>query len=181
MAQPRHVKEWRQQQYYYCSAIHRWKHRVATYHYGGNVENVEERDNRNPKGDKVPLGDNRGATHGNFYLMRCFVGLMYPPFLFSTLESKQATLIWLEGKYRRSLSQKASSHLLNFHTQFPHWIPWLVIWRATLSSLTDSLVLQINSSIISHLLPRNRHQPNQHFMFQLHPSAWFYYLQSQHL
>ena len=25
---------------------------------------VEERDNRDPKGEKVPLGDNRGATHG---------------------------------------------------------------------------------------------------------------------
>jgi len=31
---------------------------------------VEERDNRDPKGDTVPLRDNRGATHGKLYLMR---------------------------------------------------------------------------------------------------------------
>ena len=29
------------------------------------MENVvEETDNRDPEGDNVPLGDNRGATHG---------------------------------------------------------------------------------------------------------------------
>jgi len=44
---------------------------LGTYHCGGNVENVvEERPNRNPKGDKVPLGDNRGATCGKLYLRR---------------------------------------------------------------------------------------------------------------
>ena len=37
----------------------------GTYHYGEDVENaVEEIDNRNPKGDKVSLGDNRSATQG---------------------------------------------------------------------------------------------------------------------
>ena len=36
-----------------------------------NVENaVEERENRDPKEDKVPLEDNRGATHGKLYLRR---------------------------------------------------------------------------------------------------------------
>src|SRR5882724_7580640 len=52
---------------------------------------------------------------------------------------------------------------LNSHTQFPHCIPQLVIWRATLSSLTDSLVILIDSSIISHNLLRNRCWPNQTF------------------
>ena len=36
----------------------------------------------------------------------------------------------------------------------------LVIWRAMLSWFTDSLVPQINSSIIFHICLRNRHQPN---------------------
>jgi len=31
---------------------------------------VQERDNRIAKGDKVPLGDNRGATGGKFYSRR---------------------------------------------------------------------------------------------------------------
>jgi len=31
---------------------------------------VEERDNKDAKGDKVPLRDNRGATHGKLYLRR---------------------------------------------------------------------------------------------------------------
>jgi len=56
-------------------------------------------DNRDPKGDKVPLRDNRGATHGKLYLRSLvWLGLMYPPFGFSTLETKQAMLILLEGK-----------------------------------------------------------------------------------
>ena len=43
----------------------------GTIHCGGDVENVvEERDNMDPKGDKVPLGNNRGATHGKLYLRR---------------------------------------------------------------------------------------------------------------
>src|SRR5882724_7764537 len=50
---------------------------------------VEETNNRNHKGDKVPLRDNRGATHGKLYLRSLIqLGLMYPPFWFSTLESK---------------------------------------------------------------------------------------------
>jgi len=53
----------------------------GTYHCGGNVENVvEKRDNRDPKGDKVPPGDNRGATHGKLYLRSFQLGLMYSPF-----------------------------------------------------------------------------------------------------
>src|SRR5882724_2437907 len=60
---------------------------------------VEETDNRDPKGDKVPLGDNRGATHGKLYLRSLIqLGLMHPPFWFSTLESKKAILILLQGK-----------------------------------------------------------------------------------
>jgi len=59
------------------------------------VENVVEKtENRDPKGDKVPLGDIRGATHGKLYLRSLIpLGLMYPPFWFSMLKSKKATLI----------------------------------------------------------------------------------------
>jgi len=61
---------------------------------------VEETDNRDPKGDKVPLGDNRGATGGNLYLRSLIqLGLIYPPFWFSMLESKKAMLILLEEKH----------------------------------------------------------------------------------
>jgi len=52
------------------------------YHCGGKVENaVEERDNRNPKGDKVPLVE----TVFKEIIQFC---LMPPPFWFSTLKSK---------------------------------------------------------------------------------------------
>src|SRR5882724_9958032 len=61
---------------------------------------VEESNNRDPKGDKVPLREIRGATCGKMYLRSLIqLGLMYPPFWFSTLESKKATLISLEGKH----------------------------------------------------------------------------------
>jgi len=72
----------------------------GTYHCGGNVENgVEETDNSDPKRDKVPFGDNRGATLGKLYLRSLIqFGLMYPPFWFSMLEFKKAILILLEGK-----------------------------------------------------------------------------------
>jgi len=65
------------------------------------VENaVEETDNRDPKGDKVPLGDNRSATNGKLYLRSLiWLGLIHPPFWSSMLESKKATLILLEGKH----------------------------------------------------------------------------------
>src|SRR5882724_5980570 len=79
---------------------------------------VEETNNRDPKGDKVPLGDNRGATHGKRYLRSLiWLGLMFPPFWFSTLKYKKATLILLEGnsrtsylKRKRDLSYPPSSH-----------------------------------------------------------------------
>jgi len=66
-----------------------------------NVENVAEgTDNKDPKGDKVPLRDNRDATQGKLYLRSLiWLGLMYPPFWFSMLKSKKATLILLEGKH----------------------------------------------------------------------------------
>ena len=56
---------------------------------------VEETDNRNPKGDKVLLGDNRGATHGKLYLRSLiWLGLMYPPFWLFMLKYIKATLIF---------------------------------------------------------------------------------------
>src|SRR5882724_3907885 len=68
---------------------------------------VEETNNRDPKGDKVPLGDNRGATHKKGYLRSLiWLGLIYPPFWFSTLKSKKATLILLEGNLRTSYLKK---------------------------------------------------------------------------
>ena len=55
----------------------------------------------------MPLRDNRGATHGKVYLRSLiWLGLMYPPFWFSTLESKKATLILLEGNLRTSYLKK---------------------------------------------------------------------------
>jgi len=65
----------------------------------------------------VPLGDNRGATHEKGYLRSLIrLGLMYPPFWFSILESKKATLILLEGNLRTSYLKKGwliiSSELL---------------------------------------------------------------------
>ena len=49
----------------------------------------------------MPLGDNRGATHGKVYLRSLIQsGLMYPPFWFSMLEYKKAKLILLEGNLR---------------------------------------------------------------------------------
>src|SRR5882724_11764564 len=120
---------------------------------------VEETNNRNHKGDKVPLRDNRGATHGKVYLRSLIqLGLRYPPFWFSTLESKKAMLILLEGNLRTSyLKKRGSSYPPSSHTQLSHWISQLATWRDMLSSLIDSLTPRIDSSIESHIHPRSRH------------------------
>ena len=56
------------------------------------MENVvEETDNRDHKGDKVLLMENCIDEMIQFYLM-------YPPFWFSTLESKSATSIFIGRK-----------------------------------------------------------------------------------
>ena len=96
----------------------------GTVHCGGNVGTmVEERDNRNSKGDKVPLVDNRGATCGKIYLRSLIqLGLMYPPFWFSTLKSKKAMLILLEGNIEDHYLRR-SCHIFqavthDFHTGF---------------------------------------------------------------
>src|SRR5882724_10901003 len=124
---------------------------------------VEETNNRDPKGDRVPLGDNRGATHGKGYLRSLiWLGLMYPPFWFSTLKSKKATLILLEGNLRTSyLKKRGSSYPLSSHTQLSHWILQLETWRDTLSSLIDPLTARIDPSIESHIHPRSRHWLSQ--------------------
>src|SRR5882724_1695240 len=132
----------------------------GTCHHGGNVENVvEETDNRDPKGDRVPLRDNRGATHGKGYLRSLIqLGLMYPPFWFSMLESKKAMFILLEGNLRTSyLKKRGSSYPPSSHTQLSHWISQLATWRNMLSSSIDSLTPWIDSSIKSHIHPRSRH------------------------
>ena len=55
----------------------------------------------------MPLGDSRGATHEKGYLRSMiWLGLMDPPFWFSTLESKKAMLILLEGNLRTSYLKK---------------------------------------------------------------------------
>src|SRR5882724_2447893 len=133
----------------------------GTYHCGENVENaVEEMDNRILKETrchsetiKVPLGDNKGATLGKVYLRSLiWSGLMYPPFWFSMLESKKAMLILLEGNLRSFyLKKRGSSYPLSSHTRLSHWIPQLAIWKDMLSSSIDSLTLQIDSSIESHI------------------------------
>jgi len=60
------------------------------YHCGGNVENaVEERDNKGTRCHSWKI----------VFKEMIQLSLMYPPFWCSTLESKKATLILLEGKY----------------------------------------------------------------------------------
>jgi len=55
----------------------------SSYHCGDKVLNVmEDKTMGIPRGDKVPLGDNRSATHGKLYLRH---DLASPPFLTSTL------------------------------------------------------------------------------------------------
>src|SRR5882724_8328800 len=107
--------------------------------------------------------DNRGATHGKLYLRSLAqLGLMYPPFWFSTLESKKAMLILLEGNIRTSyLKKSGSSYPLSSHTQLSHWISQLATWRDTLSSSIDSLTPRIDSSIEFHIHPRSRHWSSQ--------------------
>src|SRR5882724_6860809 len=56
------------------------------------------------------------ATHGKLYLRSLiWLGLMYPPFWFSMLESKKAMHILLEGNIERSLSCLITSSELS-HT-----------------------------------------------------------------
>src|SRR5882724_10293095 len=107
----------------------------------------------------MPLGDNRGATHGKVYLRSLIQsGLMYPPFWFSMLESKKAMLILLEGNLRTSyLKKRGSSYPPSSCTQLSHWISQLATWRDTLSSLIESLTPQIDSSIKFHIHLRSRH------------------------
>ena len=67
---------------------------------------MEEMINRDPMEDNVPLGDNKGATHGKCILRSLiWSGLMYPPFWFSTLKSKKAMLILLEGNFKIIISE----------------------------------------------------------------------------
>ena len=89
----------------------------GTHHCGENMENVvEETDNRILEERRCHLETLKGATHGKVYLRSLIrSGLMYPPFWFSTLESKKAMLILLEGNLR-SLSQKGLSYPTCFHT-----------------------------------------------------------------
>src|SRR5882724_11595277 len=86
---------------------------------------------------------------------------MYPPFWFSTLESKYATLILLEGKTKIIYLRRAHCIFRALTHDFHYWIPQLSIRRNTLSWATDSPILQIDSSIESHIHPRNRYQANQ--------------------
>ena len=53
------------------------------------------------KGDKVPLGDNRRATCGNCTWKMIWLGLIYPPFCFSMLESNRlCSYYWKELKIK---------------------------------------------------------------------------------
>ena len=89
----------------------------GTHHCSENVENtVEETDNRilretkcHSETIKVPLVEK--------CILRSLIWLclIYPPFWFSMLKSKKATLILLEGNLR-SLSQKGLSYPLSSHT-----------------------------------------------------------------
>jgi len=53
---------------------------------------VKETNNRDPKGDKVPLME-------NVFKELIQLGLMYPPFWFSMLESKKVMLILTGRKH----------------------------------------------------------------------------------
>src|SRR5882724_1849666 len=113
---------------------------------------VEEMDNRDPKGDKVPLME---SVFKEFDSVRFNVS---SGSLHSNLK-RLHSYYWKETL--RSLSQKGSSYLPSSHTQFSHWIPQLAIQRDMLSSSIDSLIPQTDSFIESHICPRSRHQPNQ--------------------
>jgi len=113
---------------------------------------VEEMDNRDPKGDKVPLME---SVFKEFDSVRFNVS---SGSLHSNLK-RLHSYYWKETL--RSLSQKGSSYLPSSHTQFSHWIPQLAIQRDTLSSSTESLIPQIDSSIESHIRLRSIHQLNR--------------------
>src|SRR5882724_3718458 len=133
----------------------------GTYYCRENVENVvEAMDNRILKETECHLETNRGATHGKGYLRSLIqLGLMYPPFWFSMLESKKAMLILLEGNSRTSYLKRKrdSSYPPCSHTQLSHWISQLATWRDILSSSINSLTPQIDSSIEFHIHLRSRH------------------------
>src|SRR5882724_3010326 len=115
---------------------------------------VEEMDNRDPKGDKVPLME---SVFKEFDSVRFNVS---SGSLHSNLKGLHS-YYWKETL--RSLSQKGSLYLLSSHTQFSHWIRQLAIWRDTLSSSIYSLIPQTDSFIESHIYPRSRHWLNQTF------------------
>src|SRR5882724_5213430 len=118
-------------------------------------------DNKRCKGDKVPLGDNRGATQGEYVfkeldsVRKCIL----PSGSLQMNLNRLRSYYWKEKP--RSLSYKSSSYLPSSHTRFSYWIPQLAIRRNTLSWSTDSPILWIDSSIESHIRPRNRYRINQ--------------------
>ena len=74
-----------------------------------------KRDNKDPKGDKVPLVEKCIKEMIQFVLL-------YPPFCFSMLESKNAMLITgrknIEDHYLRKLHHIFQTLIHDFHTGF---------------------------------------------------------------
>jgi len=101
------------------------------WHCGRKVENVvEERDNRILKETRCHLETKEVPLKENCIWDDSVLFNVSSLLVLYTWISKKATLVLLEGKYSRSLLLEASSYLPNNHTQFLHWIPWLLTWRA---------------------------------------------------
>jgi len=133
----------------------------GTVHCGGNVGIVvEEKDNRNSKGDKVPLGDSKGATHGKMYLRSLiWLGLMHPPFWFPMLESKR-----LHSYYWKETLKIIISEGLNTSSKLPHTISILDSMTCNMEGhmkLIDRLSSPSDQLIhVSHICLSKRHWPN---------------------
>jgi len=80
------------------------------------------RDNRNPEGDKVPLGDNRVPLMEIVFKEMIWCCLMYPPFWFLHLNLKRLHSYYWKGNIQDHYSRK-SHHIFqmfihNFYTGF---------------------------------------------------------------
>ena len=93
----------------------------------------------------MPLGDNRSAPHGKLFKEMIQFCLIYPPFWFSMLKSKQAILILLEGNSR---SLTLGSHIVS--CEHPHMV--LILDLSTSNMLEHTKLIDIISDPSNHLI-----------------------------
>src|SRR5882724_10288774 len=119
-------------------------------------------DNKRSKGDKVSLGDNRGATRGEnvFKEFDSVRKCILPSGSLHSNLNRLHSYYWKE-KPRAFYLRRTRCIFRASHTRSSYWIPQLAIRRNTLSWSTDSLILWIDSSIESHIQLRNRYRANQ--------------------